>query len=483
MPFTAVPAETGPNSAINPDLLRYCDNLISVRLGIHFPAERLNDLGWHMMQLLQRSALPNINSLIAILQQPVWPQLLQQQLIEQLTVGETYFFRDPGLFQYLRQHWLPALLTQRRREGHLTLRIWSAGCCSGEEVYSLAAVVQELLPDASQWDLQFIGTDINPLFLQCATAGVYRSWSFRQPDTGWRDRYCRKDSNGEYHILPVLRRGVSFFPLNLTEAVYPDVLRHLANCDLILCRNVLMYFKPQQAGNIICRLQQCLAAQGVLLLAPAEAILCQAASVRGRNWPDAVALSRDKAVLSRDNPTPSVSGTAAPDNTQSELAAPAMAPAQRIISTAPATLAPVADINHALAQARSYANRGAYKPALQWLRQALTLDKLLPESYWLLANIEWENNNIPAALQALRQVLYLQPDFVLAHFLLARLYDRLTDSSQAGHHFDICMSLLDNMPAQRELEQGEGLTAGQCRQCLMLTRQARQQRSAVNDRH
>ncbi|HEX5791987.1 MAG TPA: hypothetical protein VFY01_01850, partial [Rheinheimera sp.] len=195
------------------------------------------------------------------------------------------------------------------------------------------------------------------------------------------------------------------------------------------------------------------------------------------------ALSRDKAVLSRDNPTPSVSGTAAPDNTQSELAAPAMAPAQRIISTAPATLTPVADIDHALAQARSYANRGAYKPALQWLRQALTLDKLLPESYWLLANIEWENNNIPAALQALRQVLYLQPDFVLAHFLLARLYDRLTDSSQAGHHFDICMSLLDNMPAQRELEQGEGLTAGQCRQCLMLTRQARQQRSAVNDRH
>ncbi|MDR6983538.1 chemotaxis protein methyltransferase CheR [Rheinheimera pacifica] len=463
MPFTTAPAEPG----LNPDILRHCNDLLSARLGVHFPSERLTDLGWHVMQLLDHMGLPNVDALLVRLQQPVWPSLMQQQLVEQLTVGETYFFRDPALFQYLQQHWLPPLLAQRRREGDLRLRIWSAGCCSGEEVYSLAAVVQELLPDAGHWDLQFIGTDINPLFLQCAKAGVYRSWSFRQPDTSWRDRYCSKDSNGEYHIVPALRRGVSFFPLNLTEAVYPDALRRLANCDLILCRNVLMYFKPEQAGNIICRLLRCLTAQGVLLLAPAEAILCQAAGVRGQHWPEAISLQRHRPTM--------LAGDAA--------RADAAQPVRAVSLPVPALVLPLADINQALTQARNCANRGAYASALRWVRQAIAMDKLQPGSYWLLANIEWENNNIQAALQALRQALYLEPDFVLAHFLSARLYDCLVQIAQASLHYDICLSLLDTLPPNQELEQGEGLTVAQCRQGVLMARQARQQRSTANVQH
>lgn len=474
-----MPCSTASSDAhFSTDILRYCDDLLSARLGIHFPADRLNDLGWHVEQLLERMALPNVSALITRLQQPIWPSLMQQQLVEQLTVGETYFFRDPALFKYLQEHWLPALLAQRRRDGNRSLRIWSAGCCSGEEVYSLAAVVWDLLPDASQWDLQFIGTDINPFFLQCAKTGVYRAWSFRQPDSRWRDRYCRKESNGDYRIASTLRQGVSFFQLNLTETVYPDALHQLLDCDLILCRNVLMYFKLAQAGDIIRRLQQCLTAQGVLLLAPAEAILCQSAGVRARNWPQAVSLQRDC-------PLVSANVADAPDEFAPSVArcAPARAMKADHWSQPELALPVVADIKQVLAQARSYANRGAYRQALHWANLALELDKLQPGSYWLLANIEWENNNVQATLQALRHVLYLQPDFVLAHFLIGRVYDCIANHVQAGHHYAICLSFLEKLPLHSELEHGEGLTAAQCRQWLLHTQKIRQQKSMPDVRH
>ncbi|SEA23423.1 CheR family methyltransferase [Alkalimonas amylolytica] len=465
---SAPSATASAEGGLSADILRYCDALISARLGIHFPAARLDDLGWHIPQLLERMALPNVGALIAKLQKTVWPALFQQQLMEQLTVGETYFFRDPALFQYLRLHWLPALLAQRRRDGRLSLRCWSAGCCSGEELYSLAIVVHQLLPDAEDWDLQFIGTDINPLFLQCAKAGVYRSWSFRQPDSSWHNRYCSQDNRGHYHMTDPLRQGVSFFQLNLIEAGYPDESRQLAHCDLILCRNVLMYFETAQAGKIIRRLQQCLSTEGALLLTSTEAILCQAAGVSGRNWPGAVALQGDK-----------------PDRFAIEIAPAAVAEVPQAGDPVPheMTQTAVADINQPLQQARRCANRGDYRQAEQWVQQALAMDKLQPASYWLLANIEWENNNLQAAIQAVRQALYLQPDFVLAHLLIGRFYDCIANRAQAGHHYAICSSLLEKLPSDAELEQGEGLTVAQCRQWLKRTRQARQHRIEADVRH
>ena len=93
-------------------------------------------------------------------------------------MGETYFFREPRSLEALRDHVLMPMLAQRRL-GDQRVRIWSAGCCSGEETYSVGILLHQLLPDPAGWESMLLGTDINPAFLEKAAGGLYTEWSFR----------------------------------------------------------------------------------------------------------------------------------------------------------------------------------------------------------------------------------------------------------------------------------------------------------------
>ncbi len=187
-----------------------------------------------------------------------------EQLARHLTIGETYFFREPALFDALERDVLP-LLIDARRAGGKTLRIWSAGCCTGEELYSLAILLHRLIPDLADWRITLLGTDINPQFLRKAEQGVYRDWSFRNVPEWIRRRYFDAGA-----IAPVLRQGVRFDYLNLAAGVFPGTDSGTPPMDLILCRNVLMYFEPSSAARTVLRLRDALAADGWLAVGVAE---------------------------------------------------------------------------------------------------------------------------------------------------------------------------------------------------------------------
>ena len=129
-------------------------------------------------------------------------------LASHLTVGETYFFRERRNIDVLEQQILPELLRERAQtERHL--RIWSAGCCSGEEHYSLAMLLDQLLPDFETWNLTILATDINPQFLRKAAQGdIYGAWSFRDTPGWLRERYFTKRQDGRFEIQPRIRRLV-----------------------------------------------------------------------------------------------------------------------------------------------------------------------------------------------------------------------------------------------------------------------------------
>src|SRR5690242_13592906 len=110
-------------------------------------------------------------------------------LASHLTIGETYFFRDSDAFAALSTRILPELIAARRRAGELRLRIWSAACCTGEETYSIAILLNQLLPDIADWQVTLLGTDVNPRFLRKAFEGVYGQWSFRNVPEDVRARY------------------------------------------------------------------------------------------------------------------------------------------------------------------------------------------------------------------------------------------------------------------------------------------------------
>src|SRR3990172_9280016 len=245
--------------------------LVALRLGLAFPEARQTDLERGLLRACRSSQLSTPEPYVAWLatlsdQSPEW-----RRLASHLTVGETYFFRDPALFEALENQILPSLIAARRAQGMLQLRLWSAGCATGEEPYSLAIILDRLLPDRSRWALTVLATDINLEALHVAQQGGYRQWSFRNTPEWVRTRYFHHRDGETFEAAPDIRQTVVFAPLNLNDGSYPSVVTNTVAMDLIFCRNVLMYFTPQAQRATVARLREALLTGGWLVVSPAEA--------------------------------------------------------------------------------------------------------------------------------------------------------------------------------------------------------------------
>ncbi|MEJ2199874.1 MAG: protein-glutamate O-methyltransferase CheR [Desulfuromonadaceae bacterium] len=190
-------------------------------------------------------------------------------LMASLTIHVSQFFRNPSTFEYLRDRVLPTLLQQVQAESERPLRIWCAGCAGGEEPYSLALLLHEMTPALEP---VLLATDISPAILQRARAGLYHEQQLLELPERLRQRYFSPE-NEQYRLNPEIRRMVQFRKQNLmTDCEYPQV-------DLILCRNVLIYFSRAEQERIIRQFARVLPAGGYLVLGRAENLM---GKVRGR---------------------------------------------------------------------------------------------------------------------------------------------------------------------------------------------------------
>ena len=188
------------------------------------------------------------------------------RLVNSFLIKVTEFFRDPKLFEHLRVHVLPELIAEARRDQR-DLRIWSAGCSTGEEAYSLAIVVAEALGDAAAWpDIRIFATDIDRDAVNFARRGVYSSAALKGLPVGARDRYFVK-SDGGYGVGKRLRAVMVFGEHDLGErAPFPRI-------DLLLCRNVLIYFAPPMQRVALETFAFSLRPGGRLVLGSSESVM------------------------------------------------------------------------------------------------------------------------------------------------------------------------------------------------------------------
>jgi len=193
-----------------------------------------------------------------------WLQADIETLARHLCVGETYFLRDPAAFNFLEHELLPPLIAQRRATTR-TLRVWSAGCSTGEEVYSVAIMLSRLVPDHADWDIVVLGTDIHRGFLARAEQGVYGKWSFRGVPDMVRECYFDALDEQRFAVKPMQKRLTRFCYANLAQPVPAGAF------DLILCRNVLIYFDLDQACSAVRHLRSSLTDDGLLHVGAIEA--------------------------------------------------------------------------------------------------------------------------------------------------------------------------------------------------------------------
>jgi len=198
---------------------------------------------------------------------------LRRKVVDAITTRETFFFRDQNPFEALRHKLLPELIDRRLKEGRgsckggLSIRIWSAACSSGQEVYSIAIVLKELLGDWTRHSIRLIGTDISDQAIARASYGVFSNFEVERGLTPTqRDQYFVRHADG-WRIRDDLRAMASFRVLNLN-----DDFRALGGFDIILCRNVAVYFQEEDRSALFHRMAQSLDPHGALIVGATEAV-------------------------------------------------------------------------------------------------------------------------------------------------------------------------------------------------------------------
>lgn len=448
-------------------LLSGLSDFVAARIGLHFPQERWRDLERGLVAATPELGQPDAAACVRWLLSAHLTRSHIEILASHLTVGETYFFREKRSLDILETQIVPALL-RSRRAGERHLRIWSAGCCTGEEPYSIAMLLDRLIPDQTAWTITLLATDINPRFLRKAAEGVYGEWSFRETPEWIRTRYFKRRKDGCFELSAHIRRKVTFSYLNLADDVYPSLLNNTNAMDVIFCRNVLMYFTAQRAKNVAWNFHRSLVEGGWLIVNPAE--------TSATLFPFFTAVEFPGAVLYRKAQDDAPGHTATGDKTpalQPDLfpaeAVPLLAPEERQPEPPgqATTMAPVDPRPHgqedreALSlHARACANQGRFDQAIEWCGKAIAADKLNPAHHYLLAAIQQEQGQVDVAAQSLNRALYLDSGFVLAHFALGNLRLSQGRHREAERHFTNALAALRAHPHDEMLPESEGMTAG-----------------------
>ncbi len=246
---------------------RILAGLLEARTGQQLTMSRRWRIETALSALLRERDIVTLDELITILVMGKEPSL-SQKVVEALLNNETYFFRDRAPFDLLQRHALPELAT--RRQACKRLRIWSAGCATGQEVYSLAMLFAEEPEKWQGWTIDILGSDVSTSCIDRAREGVYSQFEVQRGlAIGQMIKWFEECDNGWRAVEP-LRRQVRFQVHNLLEA--PP---HPGGFDIVLCRNVLLYLSPDRKAVAFERLIASMAEDGWLMLGAGETVIGQ----------------------------------------------------------------------------------------------------------------------------------------------------------------------------------------------------------------
>jgi chemotaxis protein methyltransferase CheR len=494
-------------------------DIVKTKTGLSIDEYRMSDI-WRMLDKLQ-ATYKAFNQLHPD-QISEWLRTLKAQpvessewraLIEVITVGETYFFRDAAQMRALQEHVLPKIIESHRTRNFKHLRFWSAGCATGEEAYTLAILLRELLPDFSEWTFFVLGTDINQTSLESARKGVFKARSFRdETRAGVQARWFRVNGK-DFELDPEIRRMVKFSPLNLVSDSYPSYETDTVNLDLILCRNVTIYFNESTTREIIGRFYQALAPDGWLVVGHSEPLVSTYREFTPCNLDNAVVYHKQERYVTQEMqmvgdgfgnnnrspatppirpvsktaplpPMPSQhrpfkTGTAPlvqPDHPAFRTGtAPLVSPNHLTAKTATASLvlsSQAAQKAPSQAAATSKRKKTATLQAAQdaadqedwaalehWLKVAERDDSFNPQLYYLRALMFMHLGELSLASDDLRRAIYCDPLFALAYYVLGEVYEKRGIPHEAKRSWELARKALTQIKPERMADSANGLTA------------------------
>ena len=472
---------------------------VADHLALNFPKERWSDLERSITAAATEFGYTEVEKFIQrIISSPLTHEHVEI-LTTHLTINETYFWREPETFEALEQSIIPELI--RSRQENKRIRIWSAGCSTGEEPYSIAIALHRAIPRMKEWNITILATDISPRIVSRAAAGLYGKWSFRNSPRWLKEKYFSFNDENIFEIMPEIKRMVKFKCLNLADVVIPSPLNDTNAMDIIFCRNVLMYFSEERCGQVVSGLFNSLVQNGYLAVSASELSLQSLSEFTAINFPGMVIFQKspkDMDLQQRnftETPVyavmkyPSLLGpitTAEETEAQLRKINNEIIPAAEIPYQVPATVdeasAPHVQNNgtdtfgmiqkdgrtseERISSIRAHINQGKIGSALQLCKEAIGADKLNPGLHYLYATILQEDNQMDEAVISLKHAIFLDPNFVLSHYSLGKIYQSLGNIHSANKCTENVLTILNTCGQDDILFESDGLTAGRFKEIV-----------------
>lgn len=403
---------------ITPPQFKRLRDLIQTASGIHVDDDRLDALRISLLARGTRLGCPDLDDYLRVLATDAREL---DELLELVTINETSFFRFPQQFDALRQVVLPELMTRAGRDGR-GLRIWSAGCSTGEEAYSIAMALVDAGVTGAAGRAAVLGTDVSTRALEAARAAVYGRRAVVNVPAEVLARHF-EEVDGGYRVTPRVTRLVEFRQHNLVSELGPEGAAE--TWDAIFCRNVTIYFRLESTERVIARFFDALVPGGYLFVGHSETLTPFETGFEMVEV-DGVYLYRKPlagAAPSALLPSAGRATGTAPSVSLSSADGPARSGVQPVeASTRPTTPA-------ALDEAHRHADAGDLDAAAAACERALEADPLLVGARYLLAVVRQRQGNTERALEEFRRTVYTDPDFALAHLSMANIH-------KAEHRWD-----------------------------------------------
>lgn len=439
--------------------------MLATVAGLAFDDARRDSLAYSLAERLRDCGLSDVSSYLDRVDADPDER---QRLLDEVTIQETHFFRNPPQVRALRTHVLPELLRHADAHGR-RLRVWSAGCSTGEEPYSTAMMLRELLPSMAGWDVKVVATDVSERALAAARSGRYGARSVQMATPEEMARFFVAHPDGTHEVRQEVRELVEFRHHNLvTESVpfAPD-----EQVDLVLCRNVTIYFSRDTTRALMSRLHTALRDGGYLFLGHSETLWQVSESFRlvalgsgdssafvYRRLDDPAAADRravlpDRRTEDEGPPPPLDERRHGPRRsairealTKPRARVPASREALAAAEARPATAVPAGTPAEIATAVRAALAAGRYAEASDLAAALVAADPMRLEGHYLRGLSLVNQGRDVEALVDLRKAVYLDASSGLAHFLLAGVLARLGDAAAAAREYRAAADTLGRQP-------------------------------------
>ena len=441
-------------------------DLIAERAGIYFGPEKHEVLRDNLLQRMEDCGLATFSDYFQLLSSPAGTKEFEH-LLNVITIPETYFFRDRAQFEALERVVIPEVLKEKSYPG-ASLRIWSAGCSSGEEPYTIAMILAANMEGGEYPPVQILATDLSQAALESARRGVYGARSVREVPQDYLSRFFNQ-SGDEYALDESIKRMVEFRYFNLVTEPYP--LREMSGWDIIFCRNVTIYFEAESTKKVIHNFYQSLRLGGYFFAGFSESLRYlsdefttvqvggsflykkeaskkkhkrKTGKTKRRRYRrrDATSRRQRKHTEVTDRGTEEIRQVCA----RAKELLDGGQPQQAGDLLTPYLEEPSAPESVVLLRAEIALNQGDFEKAVRLCDRIIKNEPLSVAGHYLLGIIYRTQEEEGRAIEEFKKVLYLEPEHALARFNLGDLYSQVGQPDEAKVEYTNAVRLLKEVP-------------------------------------